>query len=76
MDFGLFVSLDGTSGTPAAQVYRNAAEQVEYADEASFRHIWFPEHHFVQRYLSPAPLLHCVTRRVARGASVSGRASS
>ena len=55
MDFGLFVSLDGTSGIPAAQVYRNAAEQVEYADEAGFRHVWFPEHHFVQRYLSPAP---------------------
>lgn len=75
MDFGLFVSLDGTSGIPSAQVYRNAAEQVEYADEAGFRHVWFPEHHFVQRYLSPAPLLHCVdaarrTRRVRVGTSI------
>ena len=75
MDFGLFVSFDGTSGIPAAQVYRNAVEQVEYADEAGFRHVWFPEHHFVQRYLSPAPLLHCVdaarrTRRVRVGTSI------
>jgi alkanesulfonate monooxygenase SsuD/methylene tetrahydromethanopterin reductase-like flavin-dependent oxidoreductase (luciferase family) len=75
MDFGLFVSLDGTSGIPAAEVYRNAVEQVEVADQAGFRHVWFPEHHFVQRYLSPAPLLHCVdaarrTRRVRVGTSI------
>jgi flavin-dependent trigonelline monooxygenase, oxygenase component len=75
MDFGLFVSLDGTSGIAAAQVYRSAAEQVEYADEAGFRHIWFPEHHFVQRYLSPAPLLNCIdaarrTTRVRVGTSI------
>jgi alkanesulfonate monooxygenase SsuD/methylene tetrahydromethanopterin reductase-like flavin-dependent oxidoreductase (luciferase family) len=75
MEFGLFVSMDGTSGIPAAEVYRNAAEQVEYADDAGFRHVWFPEHHFVQRYLSPAPLLHCVdaarrTRRVRVGTSI------
>ena len=75
MEFGLFVSLDGTSGIPAAQVYRNAAEQVEYADGAGFHHVWFPEHHFVQRYLSPAPLLSCVdaarrTSRVRVGTSI------
>jgi alkanesulfonate monooxygenase SsuD/methylene tetrahydromethanopterin reductase-like flavin-dependent oxidoreductase (luciferase family) len=75
MDFGLFVSHDGTSGIAPAHVYRNAAEQVEYADEAGFRHVWFPEHHFVQRYLSPAPLLNCVdaarrTRRVRVGTSI------
>ena len=75
MEFGLFVSLDGTSGIPPAQVYRNAAEQVEYADEAGFRHAWFPEHHFVQRYLSPAPLLSCVdaarrTSRIRVGTSI------
>jgi alkanesulfonate monooxygenase SsuD/methylene tetrahydromethanopterin reductase-like flavin-dependent oxidoreductase (luciferase family) len=75
MQFGLFLSMDGTGDIATRQLYREAAEQMELADEAGFDHVWFPEHHFVRRYLSPAPLLHCVdavhrTRRVRVGTSV------
>src|SRR5687767_13803976 len=57
------------------QVYRDAVEQVELAEELGFDYLWFPEHHFQAGLNAPAPLLNCVdaaarTKRIRVGAAV------
>src|SRR5437867_3900287 len=69
MRFSYFVPCHHTNpGKPVHQVYRDAGEQVEFVDAAGFDCIWFPEHHFTQKFHSVAPLLSAVdaARRTTR----------
>ena len=76
MDFGLFVAchrLDRASST--AEIYDQAMEMVELADEAGFRIAWFPEHHLIQYISCPSPLMFAVkaaarTRRIRVGTAI------
>src|SRR5918992_5006163 len=76
MNFGLFVPfhrLDDSSST--GELYEQAMDQVRLADEAGFRVAWFPEHHLVQYYSCPSPLMFAIkaatlTRRIRVGAAI------
>jgi alkanesulfonate monooxygenase SsuD/methylene tetrahydromethanopterin reductase-like flavin-dependent oxidoreductase (luciferase family) len=76
MRFGYFLPyIRPDLGKPMAQVYRDAAEQMEAIEGAGFDAIWFPEHHFTHNYSSPAPLMSVVdaarrTKRIHVGTSV------
>ena len=43
-----------------AQTVADTFEQVGLVDEAGFGMVWFPEHHFIRAFSSPAPLLGAV----------------
>lgn len=76
MDFGIFVPFhrfDDSSGT--RELYEQAMDQVKLADEAGFRVAWFPEHHLVQYYSCPSPLMFAIkaaalTRRIRVGPAI------
>jgi flavin-dependent trigonelline monooxygenase, oxygenase component len=76
MRFSYFVPCHRTDpAKPEHQVYRDAWEQIELVDAVGFDCIWFPEHHFTQKFHSVAPLLSVVdaahrTRRARLGTSV------
>lgn len=42
------------------QTIKDAIEQAQIVDEAGFDVVWFPEHHFIRSYTSPAPLMAVV----------------
>ena len=76
MDFGLFAAchrFDESGST--AEVYEQALEMVELADEAGFRVAWFPEHHLIHYISCPSPLMMVVqaasrTRRIRLGTAI------
>lgn len=76
MDFGLFVAchrFDDAIST--REVYDQAMEMVELADDAGFRTAWFPEHHLIHYISSPSPLMFAVhaaarTRRIRVGTAI------
>jgi alkanesulfonate monooxygenase SsuD/methylene tetrahydromethanopterin reductase-like flavin-dependent oxidoreductase (luciferase family) len=76
MDFGLFVPCARFEDSVSVrQVYQRAMETVEFADEAGFRIVWFPEHHLLSFYSCPSPLLFVVkaaerTRRCRVGTAI------
>ena len=76
MDFGLFVPCHRfDDATSTRELYRQALEMVQLADQAGFRIAWFPEHHLVNYYACPSPLLFmiraaAVTRRIRLGAAI------
>jgi alkanesulfonate monooxygenase SsuD/methylene tetrahydromethanopterin reductase-like flavin-dependent oxidoreductase (luciferase family) len=58
MDFGQFNLMSyRTPGTPTAEVYDLAVEQVKAADQAGFAVSWFAEHHFSNYSVCPSPLM-------------------
>ena len=76
MDFGLFVPCHRFDASLSVkELYDQVLEMVKLADEAGFNTVWFPEHHLVQYYASPSPLMWMVkaaaaTRRVRVGAAI------
>jgi alkanesulfonate monooxygenase SsuD/methylene tetrahydromethanopterin reductase-like flavin-dependent oxidoreductase (luciferase family) len=76
VEFGLFVPchrFDDRVSVP--ELYDQALETVRLADDAGFTTAWFPEHHLVQYYASPSPLMWAVkaagaTRRIRVGAAI------
>lgn len=76
MDFGIFVPchrMDDTVST--RELYDQALDMVRLADDAGFRIAWFPEHHLIQYYSCPSPLMFAVkaaavTSRIRVGAAV------
>jgi flavin-dependent trigonelline monooxygenase, oxygenase component len=76
MDFGLFVACHRMDDSIRAHdVYTQALETVELADEAGFRIAWFPEHHLIQYIACPSPLMFAVkaaarTRRIRVGCAI------
>ena len=76
MDFGIF-NLMGSreADKPAAQVFREVAEQTRLADELGYTIAWFAEHHFSNYCLCASPLMmvaHCasITRKIRLGTAV------
>ena len=58
MHFGYFTLMGYRErGTKTAQVLREAAEQVEAAEQAGFEYAWFAEHHFSNYCVCPSPLM-------------------
>jgi alkanesulfonate monooxygenase SsuD/methylene tetrahydromethanopterin reductase-like flavin-dependent oxidoreductase (luciferase family) len=76
MEFGLFVPCHRfDERVTVAELYDHALEMVQFADAAGFTTAWFPEHHLVQYYASPSPLMWAVkaasvTRRIRVGAAI------
>lgn len=76
MDFGLFVPCHRFDAKVSVQeLYQQMQEMVSLADEAGFKTAWFPEHHLVQYFVSPSPLMWMVkaaahTRRIRVGAAI------
>ena len=76
MEFGLFVPCHRfDERVSVAELYDQALETVTFADAAGFSTAWFPEHHLVQYYASPSPLMWAVkaasaTRRIRVGAAI------
>src|SRR5215471_3310559 len=76
MDFGLFVACHRFDESPStAEVYEQALEMVEFADQAGFRIAWFPEHHLIHYISCPSPLMMAVkaasrTTRIRLGAAI------
>ena len=54
MKISLVTPLPWTAGTTHAQVYREAVEQVSYAEELGFDCVWFTEHHFATHGINPS----------------------
>ena len=76
MNFGIFVPFhrfDESADT--RELYEQAMDQVKLADEAGFQVAWFPEHHLVQYYSCPSPLMFAIkaatlTRRIRVGPAI------
>src|SRR5712691_8198960 len=76
MDFGLFVACHRFDESPSSRdVYEQALEMVDLADEAGFRVAWFPEHHLIHYISCPSPLMFAVkaatrTERIRVGTAI------
>ena len=76
MDFGLFVACHRLDErTSAGEVFDNALEMVEFAEDAGFATAWFPEHHLIHYISCPSPLMLAVkaaarTRRIRLGTAI------
>jgi len=76
MEFGIFALMQQRHPTkPPSQIFREAIEQTELADQLGFAAAWYPEHHFSNYSLCPSPLMlaaHAAarTRRIRLGAGV------
>ena len=76
MEFGLFVPCHRyDERVSVKELYDQALETVRFADAAGFTTAWFPEHHLVQYYASPSPLMWIVkagsvTSRIRLGAAI------
>jgi flavin-dependent trigonelline monooxygenase, oxygenase component len=76
MDLGLFVACHRMEdSTSARDVYAQAMETVQLADQAGFRIAWFPEHHLIQYISCPSPLMFAVkaaaqTRQIRVGCAI------
>jgi alkanesulfonate monooxygenase SsuD/methylene tetrahydromethanopterin reductase-like flavin-dependent oxidoreductase (luciferase family) len=76
MDFGIFVPCHRVDESVSTQeLYRQALEQVQLAEQAGMRIAWFPEHHLVHYYSCPSPLMFAVkaaaaTRRIRLGTAI------
>jgi len=76
MDFGLFVACHRFDESPStSEVYEQALEMVEFADQAGFRIAWFPEHHLIHYISCPSPLMMAVkaasrTTRIRLGTAI------
>lgn len=76
MDFGIFVPCHRIDDSVSTQeLFAQALDQVRLADEAGFTTAWFPEHHLIQYFNCPSPLMFCVqaaaiTRRIRVGTAI------
>lgn len=76
MNFGLFVACHRLhDGVVATEVFDQALEMVELADDAGFTTAWLPEHHLIHYISCPSPLMLAVkaaarTRRIRLGTAI------
>jgi alkanesulfonate monooxygenase SsuD/methylene tetrahydromethanopterin reductase-like flavin-dependent oxidoreductase (luciferase family) len=69
MQFGLLYELQTPPGANEYDIYHQALEQIELADELGYDYVWEVEHHFLEGYSSsPAPevFLGAVSQRTRR----------
>ena len=76
MDFGLFVPCHRFDASLSVkELYDQVLDMVTLRRRGRFTTAWFPEHHLVQYYASPSPLMWMVkaaaaTRRIRVGAAI------
>ncbi len=75
MKFGLFYLLSWHESKTQAQVYAEALEQIQYADELGYDAVWLAEHHFSRYGLCPSLFVFAAnvaarTRRIRLGTAV------
>jgi len=76
MEFGIFNLMGSRDpAKPAAEVFREVAEQTKLADDLGYTIAWFAEHHFSNYCLCASPLMmvgHCaaITRKIKLGTAV------
>ncbi len=56
MKVGIFQLIPGSPEREQSQLYREAIEQVEYAEELGFDSVWLGEHHFTNYGICPSIL--------------------
>src|SRR5258706_3381574 len=76
MKFGLFQSVQLPEPGTQAKYYREALEQVRYAEQLGYTSVWFTEHHFSRHGIVPSSLavlayLAAVTTTIRLGTAVS-----
>ncbi|MBM4255878.1 MAG: LLM class flavin-dependent oxidoreductase [Deltaproteobacteria bacterium] len=76
MKMSLVTPIPWTTGTTYTQVYREAIEQVRYAEELGFDCVWFTEHHFATHGINPSVFSFIgyvagVTKRIHLGTAVA-----
>ena len=57
MKFGMFLLMQSPDLRPSSEVYRNAIEQVEFADRIGLDYVVLAEHHFSSYGMLPNPLV-------------------
>lgn len=57
MKFGMFLLMQSPDMLPSAQMYKNAIEQVEFADQIGLDYVVLAEHHFSSYGFLPNPLI-------------------
>ncbi len=59
MKYSIFYSLQAPAefGVSPAQVYSEALDQIEYADQLGFHQVWLTEHHFMDDGYCPSPMI-------------------
>jgi alkanesulfonate monooxygenase SsuD/methylene tetrahydromethanopterin reductase-like flavin-dependent oxidoreductase (luciferase family) len=76
MEFGIFNLMGSRDpAKPAAEVFREVAEQTKLADDLGYTIAWFAEHHFSNYCLCASPLMmvgHCaaITKKIKLGTAV------
>ena len=76
MKISLVTPIPWTTGTTHAQVYREAIEQVRYAEALGFDCVWFTEHHFATHGINPSVFSFLgyvagITTRIRLGTAVA-----
>lgn len=57
MKFGMFLLMQSPDMLPSDQIYKNAIEQVEFADQIGLDYVVLAEHHFSSYGFLPNPLI-------------------
>lgn len=76
MKFGLFQTAQWPEGSSQLEDYRNALEQVVYADELGFESAWMTEHHFSRHGIISSNYAFCAylaakTKKIRLGPAVT-----
>lgn len=69
MQFGLLYELETPPGASEFDIYHQALDQIELADELGFDYVWQVEHHFLEGYShssAPEVFLGAVSQRTER----------
>src|SRR5215217_7895549 len=69
MQFGLLYELETPAGMREFDVFHEALEQIELADELGYDYVWQVEHHFLEGYShssAPEVFLGAVSQRTRR----------
>ena len=69
MQFGLLYELQAPPGASESDIFHQALEQIELADELGFDYVWQVEHHFLENYShssAPEVFLGAVSQRTRR----------
>ena len=76
MDFGLFIPCHRLDdATSERDVINRAVAMAEFAEDAGFKTVWFPEHHMIQYIACPSPLMLAIkvaarTQRIRVGTAI------
>ena len=69
MQFGLLYELETPPGVSEFDIFHQALDQIELADELGYDYVWLVEHHFLEGYShssAPEVFLGAVSQRTER----------